>query len=408
MRKINKNDFLVFLLVANSGFPLLYKADYILAISYIATLIVSCLFYFNNKTSGFKPTLSIYLIVFSLVFSLQTLFLKDFSVAKFISFYIKTGFIVLILQVVGVQFYHSYVKIILLFTKLSFCFYVPIVFSPQIKSFLQQIAITHPTALLHGEPLKNLIVFNLNFGRVRDILTRNSGPFWEPGAFAGFIIIAIVFNTTIEKSILNKRNIILGIGLITTFSTTGFIALMILIVGFLLFVRKKSFILLAIIPLFVYSFYFAFNNVEVLGKKIQTEVEFSSSNKIQGNNRLKSFILDMKDYPTSPYFGLGLDDRTRYLDYDKGGTSNRNNGLSDYLVRFGLIGFSIYFVSMYYGIKKFVSFFNADRALIYLFMLLILVIGFSELYFRLPFFMALSLIPMVIDFEKRKGAKIKF
>lgn len=402
MKAINKNNFLVFLLVANSGFPLLYKADYILVISYIITLIFSLAFYLNNKKRGLKKILPTYLIAFTLIFCLQILFLDHFSILKFLSFYIKTVFVILILKIVGPSFYYSYVKIISFFTKLSFFFYIPIILFPQFKSFLQGIAITHPTALLHGEPLKNLIVFNLNFGRIKDTLIRNSGPFWEPGAFAGFLIIAIFFNILIEKSIWNKRNIILVIGLITTFSTSGLIALMVMVIFFIFFIQKKSVMLLGFIPIFLFSFYYAFNNVEVLGDKIKTEILFASNNELEGNNRIKSFVTDINDFTTSPYFGLGLDDRTRYLDYDRNGISNRNNGISDYLVRFGLIGFSIYFLSMYKGIKKLLFFFEANKNLRYLFMILIFIIGFSELYFRLPFFMALSLIPFVIDFQNRK------
>lgn len=411
MKAINKNDFLVFLLIANSGFPLLYNADYIVVSSYLTTLLLSLGFYLNNSQRSLKKILPIYLIGFAIIFSLQMLFLDHFSVLKLLSFYIKATFVILILHVVGISFYHTYIKIILFFTKLSFLFYVPIVLIPQFKSFLQKIAITHPTALLNGLPLKNLIVFNLNFGRISDTIIRNSGPFWEPGAFAGFLIVAIFFNTIIEKSIWNKKNIILMIGVITTFSTSGLIALMIMIIFSMVYIQKKSIVLLGFIPLFLFFLYYTFNNLDVLGDKIQREIYFASNDVIEGNNRIKSFVVDINDFTTSPYYGLGLDDRTRYIDYDINGVSNRNNGISDYLVRFGLIGFLIYFFSMFKGIKNLLSYYGANKNLRYLFILLIFIIGFSELYFRLPFFMALSLTPFVINFRAKKNSivnKIKF
>lgn len=73
------------------------------------------------------------------------------------------------------------------------------------------------------------------------IFGRNAGPFWEPGAFQGYLLLAILF-------ILNGKNIqaykkslvILVTTVITTMSTTGYILLAIIICYFAVIYWKQS------------------------------------------------------------------------------------------------------------------------------------------------------------------------
>lgn len=73
------------------------------------------------------------------------------------------------------------------------------------------------------------------------IFARNAGPFWEPGAFQGYLLLAILF-------IMNKKNIqdykrsltILVAAVITTMSTAGYILLAIIICYFVVIYWKQS------------------------------------------------------------------------------------------------------------------------------------------------------------------------
>lgn len=62
-------------------------------------------------------------------------------------------------------------------------------------------------------------------------LPRNCGFCWEPGQFASLIVLALTFNVLRQNgSIIKSRNfLILTIGLLSTFSTTGFITFAVLI-----------------------------------------------------------------------------------------------------------------------------------------------------------------------------------
>lgn len=72
-------------------------------------------------------------------------------------------------------------------------------------------------------------------------VVRNSGPFWEPGRFTIFITIAIAINLFYKKQpLFTKQNLILILTNITTFSTTGYIAMGVLFVGYTFFARLKQ------------------------------------------------------------------------------------------------------------------------------------------------------------------------
>lgn len=63
---------------------------------------------------------------------------------------------------------------------------------------------------------------------------RNAGPFWEPGAFQGFLVIAIFFLLNYKEAFKHKSiiMIVLLITLLTTQSTIGYIVFLISLLGF--------------------------------------------------------------------------------------------------------------------------------------------------------------------------------
>ena len=68
---------------------------------------------------------------------------------------------------------------------------------------------------------------------------RNCGPFWEPGAFAGYIILALIFILR-DFKLMNKKIIsVLIFSLLTTVSTTGYLCLFVVI--FIYLIKKKIF-----------------------------------------------------------------------------------------------------------------------------------------------------------------------
>jgi hypothetical protein len=100
--------------------------------------------------------------------------------------------------------------------------------------------------------------------------------------------------------------------------------------------------------------------------------------------------LDFRDFWKNPLFGAGVTNKTRFemLGYEE--DLIRTNGWSDFLVKFGLVGFLLYFIGFYKSAKIYLNKSSSQNNAIW-FMVVIFTIGFSETYFYFPYFWALSL-----------------
>lgn len=117
----------------------------------------------------------------------------------------------------------------------------------------------------------SFLIFNVTSITDNAILPRNCGFAWEPGRFASIVCLAIVFNIYRHKGKLtlrkNKNLIILLASLLSSFSTTGYVCFICVLI-YTLFVHYKSkFILpfyIVVLPTLIYSFY----NIDFLATKI--------------------------------------------------------------------------------------------------------------------------------------------
>lgn len=164
-------------------------------IVFIVCIMMIAVFHFSDKTSD---AINAYLgIVLSLI---------------------ATG--LLASSISRIEFQKKYVDIMFLISLVSIPCFLIAVFRPDIA---KQLAITP----MHYTNLYEYSWF-YTWGRRGVVIPRNHGPFWEPGAFQGFIILAILFMVSLDLDkveIKNKRFIFitLFITLLTTASTTGYI-----------------------------------------------------------------------------------------------------------------------------------------------------------------------------------------
>lgn len=92
---------------------------------------------------------------------------------------------------------------------------------------------------------------------------RNYGLFWEPGAYQTFINLALLFEVCKDKPKISTI-LILIVTVITTYSTTGYLALGLILI--LLYIRKgaNSKLKLTITPILFIGFIFAYLNQDLL------------------------------------------------------------------------------------------------------------------------------------------------
>jgi len=112
------------------------------------------------------------------------------------------------------KFSNIYVKILLIISFFSIFTWAIIYFN--LHSFLPDFV------AIDGRQLRNFMLFGVSENFINSSIFRNSGIWWEPGAFQLFVNLAFIF-TIINQTINYKKYILFLVTIITISSTTGFI-----------------------------------------------------------------------------------------------------------------------------------------------------------------------------------------
>ncbi len=176
--------------------------------------------------------------------------------------------------------------------------------------------------------------------------TRNCGLFWEPGAFQAFVNIALIFE--ISKDDCNIKNILwFAIGVATTFSTTGYMVLALLIIFYLFkhtdmtqkgLGQALVILLIVIFCAFVFQDYiFGVSQNTVFGK-LYTFFEYEEYNftrKSSATTRYFSIIKPLELFIQHPLLGVGNAEAKAQTDYFLGG--NLTCTFVNWLAMYGII-----------------------------------------------------------------------
>jgi hypothetical protein len=283
---------------------------------------------------------------------------------------------------------------------ISLCFYIPCMLIHPLGPFLVQHVAKYMVTPFSRAGLEdfyvskeNMIIFNL--GQID--LRRNSGFYWEPGVHGGFLVLALFYNLFYRKEKFNSRyNIIFIITILTTLSTTTYLALFLVALVYLknFFVRRpwiSVFLLISVVGIAM----LAYNKLDFLNEKINKQLQ-KSEGSTAGESRFSSFMLDVRDMTDHPLIGTG-----RNLEMKLGKNfynvswrqQHRNNGVGVLLGTYGILFFFFFFYLTWRGFYKLLN--NRVNATVGL--ALVLMIGFSEDYFFKAFFIALALYCGVTD-----------
>jgi hypothetical protein len=169
---------------------------------------------------------------------------------------------------------------------------------------------------------------------------RNSGLFWEGGAYQYFLNLALILSLYVKKNpIFSFPNWIIVISILSTFSTTGYLIMGIVLASIVMGKSSKRMFFVKtviMIPLILSVFF----SPVIFNKLFDTD-----SREYQGSTqrRVLDTVIDytiIRDYPV---LGIGLGNQEIWESYSVqllGGTSS-SNGLTNYLAKIGLLGFLI-------------------------------------------------------------------
>ena len=382
--------FIVLLLIATSGFTsIIFLTSIFLPILFIVSLV-----YFLINKNTIDKYFVIMVCALSVITIVQTIQFSFFSFESTVSLFIIFLSSYFTVKTMKINFLKIYINLLVIITMISLIFWgltllFPLMPNYFIENYASFFKVETNTFFEHAP---TILIYTFNFDYDSYGIYRNSGPFWEPGAFAGFLIIAIIFNIVLTNKINNKKNLWLLIGLLTTFSTTGYIAASFLLFTYFFIKNKFSYRIISF-PIFLIIAFYSYNNIPFLGEKIDTQLTGFNTGSVdyQYRTRFVSAALDIYDFLQYPFFGKGKNQVTRFSEYaDYAGIlKHRNNGVTDFLVQYGLFGFILFFGMMYYSFRTILKKNNYNEVLSIFILISIFIIGFSEKYFNRPVFVSL-------------------
>ena len=176
---------------------------------------------------------------------------------------------------------------------------------------------------------------------------RNSGFCWEPGAFGSFLTLALLFNFLMNDFKLNKEAFIITLAILTTVSTTAYLAVFLLFFLRYRVLNKGSKVT---IIAFAILFAIAIPNVPFLGEKIveiydqdirdlkrieELSTYYDNVERQIPLNRFASVIFLYEQFDWKLFLGVSNQYDEYYInEYNV----NISNGIMDFITKFGVVG----------------------------------------------------------------------
>lgn len=260
--------------------------------------------------------------------------------------------------------------------------------------------------------LKSLILYTSYPAETfsESLLVRNPGMFWEPGAFAGYLILALLFvileNRSFTIGNYKKEVFSILLGLITSQSTTGYFLLGILILLFIW--NRYSWGKIIIVPITLLLVYWGYNNIAFMGNKVENQFSnaMAMGESDVSNTRFGALNMDLMYIKSQPLTGNGLDISTRYrfhpwVKEDIG----HGNGMSNFAAIWG-IPFFLYFL---YCVYRFSYYCSQKKSIAFVFLLTIVLVLQGEQFLNYPMFLSFFSLPVFYRqfSESRKGYLLK-
>lgn len=222
------------------------------------------------------------------------------------------------------------------------------------------------------------------------LLIRNCGAFYEPGRFTVFLSFALAVNIAINPNkLFTKQNIILILANITTFSTTGYTALIVVIVFYVINSKNSNVIKLiqiGLILLFVGTYVFS---LDFMKDKISDQMYSTDE-----WSRFYAIAYHFNQIKQSPIIGYG-----RNIADTFSGLLTSPNGITDLMRFWGIPMVIIYWITLYNSSKQY-CIRNKFLARIPLFLVLIIV-AFSQTIMNSPFYYAVMFMGCIKTYNSR-------
>lgn len=379
LESINSNNkistqtyFLVFSILALSGFEYFYRAVYLV----IPITLYASFFFFTRKNTIDKGILNI-IIALSILTLLQTALGYNRSIFTFIIFSLSLFGYYFISKIIGSKFIDAFINFVFIFSLISLPFFFLTFYFPFMEFISNKVSAYfiplsfNEASLLPNETSRNILIYN--FKNYTFLYNRNSGPFWEPGMFTVFLNIALFFNLLKKNKFQSIKNIVFILTIVTTFSTTGYLSMFFIFISVLLFHSTSRF---KFIYIFLFLFLaFSISNLDFMQKKILNQIEVANKD---GENRFGAMIIHLKLINDSPITGVG-DGISHFVANYTDATSTAN-GITLVFAKYGIPFGLLYFILLFKSSINITTYYLQQKRLYlgYCFFILLLILAFSQ------------------------------
>lgn len=383
------------LLIAGGGS--LFRDTY----SFLFLFVILCVVFFRRRmTIGRNLLILVFLWLIINFVSLHFINTgQDISFITVLARLLRYVLIYFLIKLVGNSFFDKLNKYVFILVILGFPFFFIQIVSPEILKGLwaNMSLITRPDFAEEGSWYGFIYMFTVHHPE------RNSGFMWEPGAFAGILILLITYRLSVTNFKVDKYIYVYIAAVITSMSTAGYLALTIIIFAYFINKRKRYAFLVLFLPLVIYFGINFYKNTDFLSGKIDIYLD-SGTNRWGRNedgtprvSRLGYAIVILDESLHWP-FGHGIIEHSNYKK-KKYGKVWGPGMLSSNLHQWGWIGLTSIFLFLYQFYRI-----NIDRL-----SSLFFTVAFGILLFSNPDafqFIILSIICFVFAFGKMRKHKL--
>jgi len=366
-----------------SSMPILFGNEFLI-VAFVLTLII-----FIGKQKKIDRTVISYSLVFLALFGLHVIAYDQFIFTVMIAYFVRIYYAFFTVKIVGKNIDRYVINQVYFFSIISLIITGIIYASPGIVDYIYaDITPMFDKITLFQPNRQHFVIYTMEIGWQVEV-PRNSGPFWEPGGFAVFLFIALTFNIVRNKKFWNTKNVIFLITLLTTQSTTAYLALFLFLILYVL-IRYRSVYAYLSLPVFIMLFLSLYTKLEFMEEKINKMYsDTQKADKEKVYSRMMSGQVNIESFKSSPIFGIG---RFFYMDDEE---NTGNNGTTLLLAEFGLVGFLYYFVMMYSSYKTYCVSRGSSKYYPIAVIVGIIVLGYSQGLFQKPFFIGLTFMFLV-------------
>ncbi len=385
-------DYLVlFLLLFTSGFAFVVNSPYDDEILLGGLAILAYIAIKRNL----KLVLSYWMVigVFVLLSVFQHFKFGGISINAHIGVLVKITLGYLAFKLLEGNFIDYYIKTIKFIAGYSLIFFTTFFLFPSAFDFVNQSIVPLFNSYdSHGEG--NFFLYVMDVQEIN----RNAGPFWEPGAFQGYLNLALFLSFSKKGGFYFRSNYILILALLSTMSTTGYLVFLIQLMLFMMKFSGKNSKYLLILPLGAIIAGYVYFTVPILNEKITEQIE-AIDTESPNTQRFNSFLRDLNTFSENSWIGTGPTLKNRYGTADVDEVVVSTTGITNLLASYGVIGFLLYLIAFSKGSKRLLEINETTSFAPLIFFSIFLLISMSEGFPFQPFFLGITTVFSAKNFK---------